>query len=60
MKILILHGNFESELDWKPFREALDRKSSGKEKVQIEFFNLWDFLKKNNTQSWASFIEKFK
>ncbi|MEI7440182.1 MAG: hypothetical protein WCK43_00940 [bacterium] len=58
MRILILHGNFESEKDWKPFREALECKTFKKENV--EFFNLWDFLKKNNPQSWNSFVKEFK
>lgn len=57
MRILILHGNFESENDWKPFREALECKSFKKENVEV--FNLWDFLKKNNSQSWSSFVDMF-
>ena len=59
MKVLILHGNFESERDWKPFREAIGSKSLHKENIVVEVFNLWDFLKKNNPQSWLSFTEKF-
>ena len=58
MRILILHGNFESEKDWKPFREAIERKSFKKENVEV--LNLWDFLKKNNPQSWNSFVDEFK
>jgi 2-succinyl-6-hydroxy-2,4-cyclohexadiene-1-carboxylate synthase len=60
MRILILHGNFESERDWNPFREALESNSFKKEKFEVEFFNLWDFLKRNNPQSWNSFVDEFK
>jgi 2-succinyl-6-hydroxy-2,4-cyclohexadiene-1-carboxylate synthase len=60
MRILILHGNFESELDWKPFVEAVGSKSLNKENIEVEVFNLWDFLKRNNPQSWLFFIEEFK
>ncbi len=59
VKILILHGNFESELDWKRFCDLLESPSLKKEKIEIEFFNLWNFLKKNNSHSWSSFTEQF-
>lgn len=59
MKLLIFHGNFESERDWKAFGDLLEHQPSKKEKVEIEFFNLWEFLKKNNSHSWGSFTEEF-
>jgi 2-succinyl-6-hydroxy-2,4-cyclohexadiene-1-carboxylate synthase len=54
MKILIFHGNFESERDWKIFRDGLTQKG-----FETVFFDLWDFLKKNNLRSWSDFIEQF-
>ena len=59
MKILILHGNFEGESDWKCFCDLLESQYLKKEKVQIEFFNLWKCLKQNNPPSWSFFIEQF-
>ena len=54
MKVLILHGNFESEEDWKEFLYFLEKKG-----IESTFFNVWNFFKNHDIKSWDSFVHEF-